>query len=127
MNYIHTPVASIYADVDAFLSSQPKEIPDTEFDKMFDHSVQAILQIAFFSEGRRQSEKDFVSSRYVDQIPCMGVSGPENVKLSEIVEICQLAQKAPPFPYVLMIDLHPQLVAAFPDRILGSIIPDESK
>lgn len=124
MNYTHAEVASIYSDVDRFLQGQPQVIPDSEFDKIYDHSVLAIRQIAPFSDGLRQSEHDFVSSRYVDQIPCMGVSGPENVKLADILQICQLAQTAPPCPFVLLIDLYPNLVAAFPDRILGSIHHD---
>ena len=124
MNYTHAAVASIYSDVDSFLQSQPQLIPDSEFDKMYDHSVLAIRQVAPFSDGIRQSQLDFVSSRYVDQIPCMGVSGPGDVKLADILQICQLAQTAAPFPFVLLIDLYPNLVAAFPDRILGSIPSD---
>jgi hypothetical protein len=124
MNYTYSEVASIYLAVDKFLQGQPHVMPDSEFDKMYDHSVLAIRQIAPFSDDLRQSENDFVSSRYVDQIPCMGVSGPERVKLADILQICQLAQKAPPFPFVLLIDLYPHLVAAFPDRILCSILLD---
>lgn len=120
MEYNQLSENDVHAAVDDFLKTQPESIPDSEFDRLFDSTKEALLTVGTFNEGTRDGA-DFVSSRYVDQIPCIAVSAEDNFPKEKIIRAALLAQETAHRPYALVFDLYPDYVAALPSALIGTL------
>jgi len=106
--------------VEDFLREQADEISSAEFDEIFENTRDALLTVGTFSEGRRNGE-NFLSSRYVDQVSCVGVSVDEGFPTKILIRAADLAHRNAGRDYVILFDLYPEYIASFPNKILGTI------
>ncbi|MCG8601272.1 MAG: hypothetical protein MI807_14110 [Verrucomicrobiales bacterium] len=120
MEYRQVSEDEVHKAVDDFLNTQDEIIPDSEFDRLFDSTKKALETVGTFSEATRDGA-DFLSSRYVDQIPCIGVSVDEDFSKAKILEAAALAQREAHRPYALIFDLYPNYIASLPSAIIGTL------
>ncbi len=120
MEYHQLSEDEVHAAVEDFLKTQPETIPDSEFDRLFDSTKEALKTVGTFNEGTRDGA-DFVSSRYVDQIPCIAVSAEDDFSKEKIIEAANLAQQRAHRPYALVFDLFPNYVASLPSALIGTL------
>ena len=120
MDYRQLPADAVLSAVEEFLRTQPETIPDSEFDLIFDGAREALLTVGTFNEGIRDGA-DFVSSRYVDQIPCIGVSVENRFPKDKIIRAAHLAQARAHRPYALVFDMYPDYIASLPNALIGTL------
>lgn len=120
MEYRQVSEDEVHSAVDEFLKTQQEVIPDSEFDRLFDSTKTALETVGTFNEETRDGA-DFFSSRYVDQIPCIGISVDEDFPKAKIIEAATLAQKDAHRPYALIFDLYPNYIVSLPSAIVGTL------
>jgi len=120
MEYHQLAEDDVHAAVEEFLQTQPETIPDSEFDRLFDSTKEALKTVGTFNEGTREGA-DFVASRYVDKIPCIAVSVEDDFPKDKLIEAARLAQERSHRPYVLVFDLFPNYMASLPSALVGTL------
>jgi len=118
--YKQIPEVEVHGAVDRFLGTQPDNIPDEEFDRIFDNTRDALLTVGSFNEGSRNGA-NFASSRYVDQIPCIGISVDDDFPPDRLIEAALIAQSNAHRPYAIIFDLYPDCIVALPDALVGTV------
>lgn len=87
-------------------------IPDSEFDRLFDHLAEVLRRHGTFVEG--SGEADFSGYRYVDQIPWITTVPRDTVSLAAALTAALEAVSTSHRPLAASFDFYPEALLILP-------------